>query len=114
MALHICGMILLVLWDGHLVRPLYFEALMMPTLQESSLDSVTHDNVALWDVEDVFLLSDVLLICPIVEVGERSRTVTYSKDAGIISGTLIKPFRNSLATRRKLSLPLHKSASSST
>ncbi|YAF97418.1 MAG: hypothetical protein AB3A66_07100 [Nodularia sp. CChRGM 3473] len=41
MALHICGMILLVLWDGHLPRPLYFRAGKMPTLQESSLDSAT-------------------------------------------------------------------------
>ena len=41
MALHICGMILLVLWDGHLARPLYFRALVSPTLQESSLDSAT-------------------------------------------------------------------------
>ncbi|MEH1930655.1 MAG: hypothetical protein V7K14_24270 [Nostoc sp.] len=34
-------MILLVLWDGHLARPLYFEAGKMPTPQESSLDSAT-------------------------------------------------------------------------
>ncbi|MBN3949174.1 MAG: hypothetical protein HWQ38_23005 [Nostoc sp. NMS7] len=40
-ALHICGMILLVLWDGHLARPLYFGAGKMPTPQESSLDSAT-------------------------------------------------------------------------
>ncbi|MEH2123152.1 MAG: hypothetical protein V7K44_01865 [Nostoc sp.] len=41
-ALHICGMILLVLWDGHLARPLYFSAGETPTLQESSLDSATY------------------------------------------------------------------------
>ncbi|MCC5621540.1 hypothetical protein [Nostoc sp. CHAB 5715] len=34
-------MILLVLWDGHLARPLYFRAGETPTLQESSLDSAT-------------------------------------------------------------------------
>ncbi|MDZ7969327.1 MAG: hypothetical protein RM368_31010 [Nostoc sp. DedSLP03] len=34
-------MILLVLWDGHLARPLYFRAGRMPTPQESSLDSAT-------------------------------------------------------------------------
>ncbi|WP_375452866.1 hypothetical protein [uncultured Nostoc sp.] len=34
-------MILLVLWDGHLARPLYFGAGKMPTPQESSLDSAT-------------------------------------------------------------------------
>jgi len=34
MALHNCGMILLVLWHGHLVRSLYFRAGGMPTLQE--------------------------------------------------------------------------------
>ncbi|MDZ7951506.1 hypothetical protein [Nostoc sp. DedQUE09] len=44
LALHICGMILLVLWDGHLARPLYFRALVSPTLQESSLDSGTPKN----------------------------------------------------------------------
>ncbi|MHC5728955.1 MAG: hypothetical protein ACYTXY_33530, partial [Nostoc sp.] len=41
LALHICGMILLVLWDGHLARPLYFGAGKMPTPQKSSLDSAT-------------------------------------------------------------------------
>jgi hypothetical protein len=39
-------MILLVLWDGHHERPLYFRAGRMPTLQESSLDSATPDFLA--------------------------------------------------------------------
>ncbi|YAF94351.1 MAG: hypothetical protein AB3A66_17295 [Nodularia sp. CChRGM 3473] len=34
-------MILLVLWDGHLARPLYFRAGKMPTLQYSSLGLAT-------------------------------------------------------------------------
>ncbi len=34
-------MILLILWDGHLARPLYFSAGRMPTPQESYLDSAT-------------------------------------------------------------------------
>ncbi|MEH2231117.1 MAG: hypothetical protein V7K71_16100 [Nostoc sp.] len=40
-ALHIRGTILLVLWDGQDAHPLYFRALVSPTLQESSLDSAT-------------------------------------------------------------------------
>lgn len=40
-ALHICRMILTVLWDGRLARPLYFGAGKIPTPQDSSLDSVT-------------------------------------------------------------------------
>lgn len=33
------------------------------------------DEMALWDVEDAFLLGDALLICPIVEEGGRERQV---------------------------------------
>ncbi|WP_335193626.1 hypothetical protein [Nostoc sp.] len=36
---------MLVLWDGHLARPLYFGAGETPTLQESSLDSATPVNL---------------------------------------------------------------------
>jgi hypothetical protein len=41
LALHICGMNLVFLWDGHPARPLYYRAGRMPTPQPSSLDSAT-------------------------------------------------------------------------
>jgi alpha-glucosidase len=34
---------------------------------------------ALWDVEDAFLLGDALLVCPVVEEGGRSRSITLPK-----------------------------------
>ncbi|WP_335095672.1 hypothetical protein [Nostoc sp.] len=43
--MHICGMILLLLWDGQDARPLYFRAGMMPTPQESSLDSAMPEDL---------------------------------------------------------------------
>ncbi|YAF95791.1 MAG: hypothetical protein AB3A66_25200 [Nodularia sp. CChRGM 3473] len=46
-------MILLVLWDGHLARPLYFRAGKMPTLQESSLDSATPNSLSHIDEESI-------------------------------------------------------------
>ncbi len=51
LALHICGMMLLVLWDGHLARPLYFRVGVSPALQESSLDSATPKYLNLANIE---------------------------------------------------------------
>ncbi|NJN86881.1 MAG: alpha-glucosidase, partial [Leptolyngbyaceae cyanobacterium SL_7_1] len=36
-------------------------------------------DAALWDVEDAFLLGDALLVCPVVEAGGRSRSITLPK-----------------------------------